>query len=393
MKLEKDVDAERFRAATDRVLRHHPAYSTVFFFDEDTEIRQRYCPEKYEETPLIRLSRAEFEELKGTLVRRFDHLFGSLLHRKAVYQLDNGDVYFFLDTDHLITDGTSVNLVIRQISDCLTNPDAPLPTDYYYLLAEESAGQQKRFAEPDNEVRRHYERVMAPYFEDALFSPAYAPDGTELDLNKKQLIRDLELSREEVRRYVKQNGITENEFFMCCCLLCIAKRNRYPKVALNFIHNGRNSNLHSSSCGLLFHTHTVFADLTGYPRLRDFYEDIRLQAEYGIRNGDFNCCAMNETLSCSVFFLYQKDIFSLDRFPVVEKLLTLPDRDAAADALLEFNVVDSSNAERIGVKLTYGNGFYWEDTITCLYRDFQEIAALLLLTDGETEMGKLLRGK
>ena len=43
LRLKENIDVGRLAEAVDKVLRHHPAFCTQLFFDEDSEIMQPLC--------------------------------------------------------------------------------------------------------------------------------------------------------------------------------------------------------------------------------------------------------------------------------------------------------------------------------------------------------------
>lgn len=391
LKIKKDVEINKFREVVDKVLKHHPTFSTVFFFDEDTEIKQKYAPELFKTTEIIELNIDDFNALKNNLVTKYKSLFNSLLYKKAIY-LVNDEVYLFLDIHHLITDGTSINLIISQIDKCYYNPDYVLPTDYYYLTLLDNKAEQDKFKNPNNEIRKFYDELAKDFIYDKKFLSVYYPDSQKVDLTKKDVIQDLNVDKNAIYKYAKENGISENIFFICVCLICNAIRNKYPKVMINFIHNGRSNNLLASSCGLLFHTHAVFADFTKYKTIKDFYNDISNQVEFGIRSGDFNCSSyINADLSLGIYFLYQKDIYSLDRFDIVDSVVNLPNEMAAIDSLLEVGLVDSITNDKFTLKLAYAKGFYKEKTIKELFERYEKVINLLVKSNSFTNIREILK--
>ena len=390
LKLKKDIDANRFKNAVDKVLQHHPVYSTVIFFDEDNEIRQKYCPDLYEETRITKLSKEEFKKTKKQLVKPFNNLMNSLLYRKEIYVVED-EVYFFVDTYHLITDGTSINLVMQQINDYYYDDTITLPTDYYYLVTNEIYTSQKMYKDASNEVNIYYKNLSDKFLSDEKFVSAYYPDSVIEDFTKKTIVEAFSIKKADVCAYVKNNSLTENEFFVACCLLAVAKRNRHSKVMLQFIQNGRNNNLVMSSCGLFFNILAVFADFSQYKTLGDYLKDVARQVKFGIANNNYNTDTMlDEVFAYSVYFLYQKDIFSIDRFEFVDELIHLKNDLAAADSLIEFDVIDSSNVKDYMVEVSYAFGYYKEKTIKRFIDDFIMIAKSIINADTDISINEII---
>lgn len=391
LKIDNRVDINKLKKAVDKVFKHHPVFSSVFFFDEDTEIKQKYMPSLFQETKIVEVNENEFNEIKNNLVKCFKHVCNSLLYRKTIYKV-NDDLYLFLDIHHLIADGLSINLVISQINKCYFDSNYVLPTDYYYLTLSNYKIEQDEFNKPNNEVRRYYSDLSKDFIGNKKFFPVYYPDKRKLDFTRKDLIQNLKLDKKLIYKYAKENNISENIFFICVALICNAIRNKSPKVMINFIHNGRSNNLLASSCGLLFHTHPVFADFTKYETIKDFYLDISNQVDFGIRSGDFNCSNyINNDISLGIYFLYQKDIYNFKKFDIVENLIQLPNKDAAIDSLLEISLVDNSSDEDLILKLGYANGFYKSKTIKNLFDKYEKVIKSLLELDTNAKIKEVLK--
>lgn len=75
------IDIERFRTAVDEALRFHPAYSTVFLYNESGELVQRYCPERFRGAKVVEIAEEEAIASLKKCVKAPFRLFGDVLYR------------------------------------------------------------------------------------------------------------------------------------------------------------------------------------------------------------------------------------------------------------------------------------------------------------------------
>lgn len=365
--VKKDISPERLAKAIDKVLRHHPAFSSVFFY-EGGRIFQKYRPELYEETEIIHTTEEEFSKIQKGLVRSYETLTNVLLYRKAIY-VTRERVLLFFDAHHSITDGTSLKLAMNQICACYQNPETVLPEDYYYLILENFEKQIREYRDENNEAHIHFRNLAENFlgsnglFEDCRRKIPVKPDGMGTSLVRGFVRITPEFSKTDVRAFLKRNRLTENEFFSAACLLAIARYNGKDKSVLQFIHSGRDDALRVPSCGLLLHSLPLFADLHKSSTLFELFDDIKAQEEYGLAHGNFNIWYLvEESFDLTLFFIFQKDLLHMGNYPLLDRQLEL-DPPNASDALIVFSIVDNEDCSDYGIEIAYSSTNYKENSI------------------------------
>ena len=374
--IKRDVIPEKLAAAVDRVLRHHPAFSSVFCY-ENGVLKQKYRPELFGNIPIVHTTEAEFAEIRTRLVRSYDTLTDVLLYRHAIYITEKRTLLFF-DIHHSVTDGASLRLVMEQVCACCRDPETVLPEDYAYLILEDFNRRISEYRDRNNPVNRYYRELGARFLNDRTFIPPVLPDE-EGDSMRRGVWNEIpDFSKNEVRRYLLQNRITENEFFCAVCLLAIAKYNGSDKSMLQFVHSGRDDAMRASSCALLLHSIALFADTGRYGSLSDMFDDVKAQEEYGTAHGDFNICYLvNEVFDLSVYFIYQKDMLRIDRYEPVQRQLEI-DPPNAADSLIEFSFIDNEEEPLYKMMIAYSATNYKAGSIRTFATLFMKIAKAIL---------------
>lgn len=364
------ISAEKLKETIDRVLKHHPVFSSVFIL-KDGQIFQEHRPELYEGIQIVYTTEAEFSKLKPGLVRKYESLFDSLLYRKAIYVTEKRTLLFF-DIHHSIADGASLHLLLKQIYECYQTPDAILPEDFYYLILENNYSLVAGYQDEKNEVMTHYRSITDKFLCDGNFMIPVRYDDDDISRKRGSLQLDLRFSKSEVRKFIRRNRLSENVFFATACLLSIAKFNGTSKSMLLFVHSGRDDAMRASSCGLLLHDIPLFLDLEGNPELSAVLSDEKAQEEYGIANGNFNISYLiDNSFHQALSFSFQKDMLSVKPYEMFERQIALQDPDAAS-ALLELSVIDNEEREAYRLSVTYSSANYREESIQKLAELFAD---------------------
>ena len=109
MKLDKEMfDLEKIIEAVRTVVKAHPALLTVFFYNDDYKLVQKYSPEMMQDVIVEKLSEFEFKYVKDTLVYPF-RIIGGKLFRFRVFETEKAG-YIFFDVHHSVFDGTSLKV-------------------------------------------------------------------------------------------------------------------------------------------------------------------------------------------------------------------------------------------------------------------------------------------
>lgn len=378
----KDVCPEKLAKAIDKVMAHHPVFSSVFFRNGGKYF-QKYKPELYEKVQIVHTTEAEFKKICKGLVKSYETLLGKLLYRTALYVTEERTLFFF-DAHHSITDGTSLILLMNQICLSYENPDSVLPEDYYFLILEEVENQVRDYRNRNNEAYRHYLELSEQFLKGRKFLEPrklripVRPDGLGRSLKRGFLKFTPDFSKTDVRHFLRKLRFTENELFATACLLAIARYNGRDKSVLQFIHSGRDNTMRASTCGLMLHTLPLFADLSKHYNLLSLLEDIKAQEEYGISHGSFNICNfISDAYSLSLFFIFHKDLLNKDNFPLFDRRLEL-DSPNASDALIVFSLIDNEDNADYGIEIYYSSTNYKESSIRRLGEMFTGIVKDIL---------------
>ena len=113
-KLDDNIDTNRLSRACEAVVEAHPYIKTRLFVDEEGHPRQRRNDEEPYHQQVESMSETEFLKLKPLLEQPF-HLLNDQLFRIRILKTTSS-VYLFIDFHHIIFDGTSMQILLQDIS-------------------------------------------------------------------------------------------------------------------------------------------------------------------------------------------------------------------------------------------------------------------------------------
>ena len=149
---------EAVKEALEKVFRHFAVFGTVFDFDRNTELVQRYEPSRIPEIEITYVSEAAFEnEVKASFVRPF-RLFNSILWRCGVFVTPE-NTYILMDIYHAISDRWMVKNLFRNVFKALAGET--LDDDYYYLYLHEQGKLRKTAASYSGEALKLLEAAQS----------------------------------------------------------------------------------------------------------------------------------------------------------------------------------------------------------------------------------------
>ena len=243
------VDMERLRDALERVLLAHPFLFMTLRLRDDGEIRAvRHMP-GHVEIPIGKALPPMNE-----LVRPFDLASGEPLFRAELYETENGK-YLFLDTHHIVSDGTSIDILMEDLETAYEG-GAVEPETY--------TGFELALDEEKLRATDRYDRAKAWY--EALLSGAereMLPDGDADGGEPAQahLVYHTEPDHGTVSEFCKTAGVTENAFFNAAFAFALSAFTGRQDAFYATIWNGRNDPRLSRAVAMLVKTFPVLVPL------------------------------------------------------------------------------------------------------------------------------------
>ncbi|MDO4219226.1 MAG: non-ribosomal peptide synthetase [Synergistaceae bacterium] len=229
LKFGRDTDMERLKKAVDTVLAAHPIFSSVYAFSKTAELVQNYDKDKVFDIKLEEISEADFVDESEQLVKPFV-LLNKSLYRIRLFKTEIGG-YLFFDLHNSVADGTSLHILIEDISRAYDGK--PLEPNYYFAALEDRA---KQINSPLYEEAREYYKKT---FDGINWDICLAQDFETKENRYANMEVMIPLDEQSYEKMHKQYGVGKNSFFIAVACIAIATYNGTKNIRVSWVHNGR----------------------------------------------------------------------------------------------------------------------------------------------------------
>ena len=262
--------AGQLQKAVWQVLRSHPVYGTVLRQGADGTILQHSDPDRIPLPAIHEVSRRELERLLPELVQPFDLMAGPL-YRCGIYVTETG-LTVFLDTHHIISDKSSVDLVVGDIIRTLKGE--PCPEDLYYSYLD-----SLRFRAADlEEASAFYDSYeLLPH-----------PDEQGFGIASDTVTADCGMTVSQFRERFASPEVSVANLLIAVSLRTMAEYNGNPRVAVGTIYSGRTSREKAAMAGLLISEIPIALDVSECPSNAALALAVREKLYAGTRLADLS---------------------------------------------------------------------------------------------------------
>ena len=259
--LDRSLDAARLLEAIRQAVMAHPTLFTRIELTDDGEPRQVIDMDR--ETWSLDVEDVDdVEQSAPGLVAPFD-IYGGRLFRFHLLR-DTRHFGLLIDYHHLIVDGTSMSLLLHDISDAYGGkPLAPESITLADIAAEEAALRQ---SPAFDEARQWYARNFDC---GDTYSPLL-PDREDPAPAEGHLLRTLQTDMARVEQFCHENGIFKSTFFTMAYAYLLAKFNNDQEALFDTVYNGRKSKRMARTVGMFVKTLPVYAKFTPETTVIDY---------------------------------------------------------------------------------------------------------------------------
>ena len=273
MRFSDSVDADRVKTAIDQVLKLHPALHTRIFKNEKGEYRQRFEPSFYEP---VEIKETEDEFLTYLAKNKQEHrIFDCKLYLCELVRNPKG-LYLRFSINHLIVEGSTINILMKDIFKLYKDSEAKLPPDFYFALLSDMTRQreEKGFKEAD--------AYFSGLFDEKQKAGAYPGLKTdhESDVRTAGMI-DME---EAFEIKPGRDGV----FFMTAVMLATAWYNESDFAYLTSVYNDRDDPVKMTSVGFMASGLTFGLDIKKHSTPKEMLEEIRSQNTFSIVHTEYS---------------------------------------------------------------------------------------------------------
>ena len=251
--LDDSLDGNRLLAAVETAFKAHPTLFTCIELADDGEPVQTIDMDN-EQWSLAIEDIQDIEQEKQRLVRPFN-IFGDRLFHVNVLR-DREHYYLFLDYHHIIVDGTSMQIMLKDI-DKAYHGEAIAPEELTLMdiaIAEAAHRESPAF----DEAKQWYARN----FDCSDTFTQFMPDLEEPEHSEDNLLRTLSLDLNRVDEFCKRNGVFKSTVFTAAYAFLLAKFNNEQESLFTTVYNGRSDKRYDHSVGMTVKTLPVYTKFT-----------------------------------------------------------------------------------------------------------------------------------
>ena len=226
-RLHDRVDVEKLCEAIGKAVSAHP-YLLMKLTEEDGKVLANRRDELCFQPTVVRCDHLPEEQL---LVRPFDLMSAEVLLRAEIYVTGEG-TYFLLDTHHIVSDGGSIDILVRDINRIYLGEEIEKET----YTGFEFALDEQRIRETDRLklAKDWYDRIFDGCGGETL--PVKDGSGSlHIALMKRYGLTNADA----VRRYCEENALSVNAFFTAAFGMAVQSYTAGDHAVFTTIYNGR----------------------------------------------------------------------------------------------------------------------------------------------------------
>ena len=370
----------KVRDALNEAIRNTPICSTLMYFDDDSEIRQRYAPETCPVVEIEYTTEAGFEEIKKSLVVH-TNVINSNLYTFRLFETEKGG-YVLINRHHIGTDGMAKNLFYRRIADAYHGRKLSMDTYYSYLERWEAS------------QTNDYLTAARKYYTDRYGDIEWTYD-IEHDRNLPEKSNcfypyPISVTQAEMENFEARLGVTRNQLFNIVMLLSIAKSTGKKDVIMTYSYHNRSDQVSIEAVGGLYKGLPLGLRLDHYRNLSELFSDVRAQSISNIQHCNFNWfgVVIPERIIESSSITYEtNEIMSSEK--TFEEMGLVKDEIASSEPqLFPGNIMGMvlDTDDGFTVVFVYQNHLYEEETIAGFARDFEGLIKALTEVEHPSEI-------
>ena len=259
--LDGSLDADRLCRAIETVIKAHPTFFTRIGVNDEGEPFQSIDIEN-EAFSLSVEQVTDLEAEKRKFIEPFEFYGGRLFHTKVMR--DAAHIYWFFDMHHIISDGSSYNIIIRDVETAYNGGT---------LAPEEMTMQEFALAEAEMRKTPAFEEAKQWYAQNFDCGDTFTQLFPDLDIPEHTTaykLRILDTDMDRVDAFCKTNGIKKSTFFTSAYSFLLAKYNNEQESLFATIFNGRTEPKFQHSVGMTVKTLPVYGKFTEDTTVLDF---------------------------------------------------------------------------------------------------------------------------
>ena len=375
-KLTDDIDTNRLARACEAVVEAHPYIKTRLFVDEEGHPRQCRNDEEPYHQLVESLSETEFMELKPQLEQPF-LLFSDQLFRIRILKT-SGSVYLFIDFHHIIFDGTSMQVLLHDISSA-----------YEANVLQKETWSGFEVAQEEEAMRLTDSYSLAAEWNKTEFgvldiTSLPIPDNNSEQVSIGEYTHLISIDHEALEQSCRRLGITAQVLTTAAFGYLLGTFTHNRETLFATVYNGRKSLKTQQTIAMMVKTLAVHVSWNENLTIREWLQQTKEEL-LGSMNHDLfsfaELCALNNCINSEVLFAYQggfQTALTINGHVFYPQSLT---KNATGQCLVMDLIPE---ARQLHLKIQYQENKYSKSFINQFAHCFEQIIRQLIAVDNET---------
>ena len=354
IKIDNSIDVKKLEAAVKSAVDAHPYMNAIIGMDEATN--DIYAKRNENSNYNVEVIETNKVPDKNTLVKPFS-LLGKSLYRIKIYNTNVDGKYLFVDMHHIIGDGTSLVIFLKDIENAYKGKKLEKEKFTGFSYAEE---ERRLLKTPAYEkAKKYYEDLLDKVDTD---SKLPSDDTGRTEKKAANLSKYLNLDKGVIEKFCNDNSISFNAFFNAVFGFTFSKYNYKEEVVYTTIYNGRNDSRMDNAVYMLVKTLPIVCKYDKDTKIMDFLNNYKDQITNNMYNDlySFQEISRNQHVPVNTLFIYQGDNFAFDKFLGQDSELIDIDTTVPKEPFkIDLDIVNN----RYIAKSEYRDDLYNKDTI------------------------------
>ena len=362
LKLGKEIDAAKLAKAIEVAVEAHPFIKLKLKVDDGDVIQERNENETYHQT-VEQISESELLETAHSLMQPF-FLLKEPLFRIRIFDTGN-NVYLFMDLHHIIFDGSSMIILMKDIEHAYLDDNVEPETYGGFEIAEDEKS-------TPSEIYDNAKQWYLDTFGGLELDSLPIPDKEGADFGYSVVEKDLLLDSSAVDDLCRKYNITENIYAIATFGVVLGLYSGLSESLFTTIYNGRDSLRTARTIAMLVKTLPVHTKFHGNQDIKEFFDSVKEQL-LGCMNNDiysFANLSADTGITGDILFAYQGDVLDIGGFANNE-IERIPIMENATGEKLALQMFKKDGIYNI--RAEYRSDLYSKEFINILLRSFENV--------------------
>ena len=358
---DREVSADKLKDAIRRIIMAHPSINVHFeTIDGQVMAVRNENPEPV--INVIDMTAEQFESLKLDYMAAFHPEKGPLYAFTVVRTASA--TWLYADFHHLIFDGYSLDLFIKELQKALSGDEIEqAETDYSVFVREQQAFLS---GEGSKAFDDYFANLFAKYE-----SPSrITPDLPKSDFQGMAATVKLAFEQKGIDEAVRRTGVSEAAFFLSVLYYVVARLTNSDNVFISTISSGRGDVRFAETFGMFVNTLPLASELTK-GSVDEFIRKSGADLEHAIAHENYPFAVFSDQwgYTAEILFEYQRGIVDANRMPGLLGITTggkMPPKFPVSA-----RIIDDENGPALEVE--YDDSLYSEGLMQNICRYYRRV--------------------